>query len=77
MKYTLVSPGYKYNLLLAGTAFSALFDWRFRLKKAYKQAMSKWEDDYECAQSPCGLKRSGDLWNLGSKKGFLPLCICF
>ncbi|CAK9020731.1 Peptidase S74 domain-containing protein [Durusdinium trenchii] len=31
VKYTLVSPGYKYNLL----------------KKAYKQAMSKWEDDYE------------------------------
>lgn len=31
VKYTLVSPGYKYNLL----------------KKAYKQAMSKWEDEYE------------------------------
>eukprot|EP00439_Symbiodinium_sp_Y106_P037836 s2263_g4.t1 len=31
VKFTLVSPGYKYNLL----------------KKAYRQALSRWEDEYE------------------------------
>ncbi|OLP98513.1 hypothetical protein AK812_SmicGene19021 [Symbiodinium microadriaticum] len=35
VKFTLVSPGYKYNLL----------------KKAYRQALSRWEDEYECGQA--------------------------
>ena len=86
MKYTLVSPGYKYNLLfgcgvlrakgcleLESTQVGSNQDpsprppihvgseatrvkscksqrdcFAARLKKAYKQAMSKWEDEYEC-----------------------------
>ena len=42
----LESSDFYVSLLSPVTNFSGLW----RLKKAYKQAMSKWEDDYECAR---------------------------